>query len=101
MQQSVTTISEKLGIHVISLYNWTMTRTLQGKVLPASDKGPEGWSAADKSTVALKTAGLNADLIIKSIEVTNSSLKQTSIHVACVAAKSNNFPQYHSIILAA
>ena len=29
-------------------------------MLPASEKEPEGWSAADKFTVVLETAGLNA-----------------------------------------
>jgi len=29
-------------------------------VVPASEKEPEGWSAADKLTVVLETAGLNA-----------------------------------------
>jgi hypothetical protein len=33
---------------------------LQGEVVPASEKEPEGWSAADKFTVVLETAGLNA-----------------------------------------
>ncbi len=28
--------------------------------MPASEKEPEGWSAADKFTVVLETAGLNA-----------------------------------------
>jgi hypothetical protein len=28
--------------------------------VPASEKDPEGWSAADKFTVVLETAGLNA-----------------------------------------
>ena len=29
-------------------------------MVPASEKEPEGWSAADKFTVVLETAGLNA-----------------------------------------
>ena len=33
---------------------------LQGEVVPASEKDPDGWSAADKFTVVLETAGLNA-----------------------------------------
>jgi transposase-like protein len=33
---------------------------LQGEVVPASEKDPEGWSATDKFTVVLETAGLNA-----------------------------------------
>ena len=28
--------------------------------MPASEKEPEGWSAADKFTVVMETAGLNA-----------------------------------------
>ncbi|MEY4806784.1 MAG: hypothetical protein RLZZ206_1173 [Cyanobacteriota bacterium] len=31
-----------------------------GEVVPASHKGPEGWSAADKFTVVLESAGLKA-----------------------------------------
>nr|WP_255446010.1 hypothetical protein [Synechococcus sp. RS9907] len=60
MRQSVARISEELGIHVITLYKWRKTWRLQGKVVPASEKEPEGWSAADKFTVVLETAGLNA-----------------------------------------
>ena len=33
---------------------------VQGEVVPASQKDPEGWGAADKFTVVLETAGLNA-----------------------------------------
>jgi len=33
---------------------------LQGEVVPASEKDPDGWSAADKFTVVIETAGLNA-----------------------------------------
>jgi len=32
---------------------------LQGEVVPASEKGPEGWTATDKLTVVVETAGLN------------------------------------------
>jgi len=35
-------------------------RNTQGEVVPASEKDPEGWSASDKFTVVLETAGLNA-----------------------------------------
>jgi transposase-like protein len=59
-RQSVVRISEELGIHVITLYKWRKTWRLQGEVVPASEKEPEGWSAADKFTVVLETAGLNA-----------------------------------------
>lgn len=60
MRQSVARISEELGIHVVTLYNWRKAWRLQGEVVPASDKEPEGWSAADKFTVVMETAGLNA-----------------------------------------
>ena len=59
-RQSVVRISEELGIHVITLYKWRKAWRLQGEVVPASEKEPEGWSAADKFTVVLETAGLNA-----------------------------------------
>ena len=39
---------------------WRKAWRLQGEVVPASEKDPEGWSAADKFTVVLETAGLNA-----------------------------------------
>ena len=59
-RQSVAPISEELGIHVNTLYKWRKTWRLQGEVVPASEKDPDGWSAADKFTVVLETAGLNA-----------------------------------------
>jgi len=60
-RQSVAQISAELGIHVVTLYNWRKTWRLQGEVVPASAKEPEGWTAADKFTVVLETAGLNAN----------------------------------------
>jgi transposase-like protein len=59
-RQSVARISKELGIHVITVYKWRKTWRLQGEVVPASEKDPEGWSATDKFTVVLETAGLNA-----------------------------------------
>ena len=59
-RQSVAEISQELGIHVITLYKWRKAWRLQGEVVPASAKDPEGWSAADKFTLVLETAGLNA-----------------------------------------
>ena len=58
--QSVAQISAELGIHVVTLYNWRKSWRLQGEVVPASEKDPEGWGATDKFTVVLETAGLNA-----------------------------------------
>jgi transposase-like protein len=59
-RQSVAQISAELGIHVVTLYNWRKAWRLQGEVVPASQKDPEGWGATDKFTVVLETAGLNA-----------------------------------------
>ena len=59
-RQSVAQISAELGIHVVTLYNWRKSWRLQGEVVPASEKDPEGWGATNKFTVVLETAGLNA-----------------------------------------
>ena len=58
-RQSVTRISQELGIHAITLYKWRKTWRLQGEVVPASEKEQEGWSAADKFTMMIQTTGLN------------------------------------------
>jgi len=59
MRQSVAQISAELGIHVVTLYSWRKAWRLEGQVVPASQKDPEGWWPADKFTVDLETAGLN------------------------------------------
>ena len=59
-RQSVTEIAQELGIHVITLYKWRKAWRLQGEVVPATQKDPEGWGPADKFTVVLETAGMNA-----------------------------------------
>jgi transposase-like protein len=56
----VVEIARELGIHAITLYKWRKAWRLQGEVVPASEKEAESWSAADKFTVVLETAGLNA-----------------------------------------
>ena len=59
-RQSVTQISKELGIHIATLYACRKAWRLQGEVVPASEKAPETWSTADKFTVVLESAGLNA-----------------------------------------
>jgi transposase-like protein len=59
-RQSVARISEELGIHGVTIYNWSKAWRLQSSVVPASEKEPEGWSATDKFTVLMETNGLNA-----------------------------------------
>ena len=59
-RQSVAEIAQELGIHVITLYKWRKAWRLQGEVVPATQKDPEGWGPTDKFTVVLETAGLNS-----------------------------------------
>jgi len=59
-RQSVAQISEELGIHIVTLCNWRKAWRLQGEVVPASEKDPDGWSAAETFTVVLETAGQDA-----------------------------------------
>ena len=59
-RQSLAWISAELGIHIVTLYNWRKAWRLQGEVVPASESYPDGWSVADKFTIVLETAGLNA-----------------------------------------
>ena len=59
-RQRVAQISQEFCIHVATLYNWRHIWRQQGEVVPASAKDPEGWSTADKFTLVLETAGLNA-----------------------------------------
>ena len=59
-RQDVPQISKELGIHRSTLYQWRSNWRLQGEEVPASEKGPDSWSAADKFTVVLETAGFNA-----------------------------------------
>ena len=58
-RQRVAQIPAELGIHVVTICNWRKAWRLQGQVVPASQKNPEGWGPADKFTVVLETAGLN------------------------------------------
>ena len=53
-RQSCTEIAQELGIHVITLYKWRKAWRLQGEVVPATQKDPEGWGPADKFTVVLE-----------------------------------------------
>jgi transposase-like protein len=58
--QSMARISEETGIHVATLCLWRKGWRLEGEVVPASQKDPEGCGAADTFTVALETAAFNA-----------------------------------------
>lgn len=45
---------------MITLFKGRKIWRFQGEVVPASYKDPEGWGAANKFTVVLKTAVFNA-----------------------------------------
>ena len=49
----------RAGLHIVTLYNLRKAWRLQGEVVPAPRKDPDGWSAVDKFKVALETAELN------------------------------------------
>ena len=59
-RQSLAQISQELGIHQATLYNWRKSWRLQGEVVSASEKDPEGWTAVDKFTVVLESSEFNA-----------------------------------------
>ena len=59
-RQCVARISKETGIHPATLYLWRKGWRLEGEVVPASQKDPEGWGAADKFMVVLETAAFNA-----------------------------------------
>ena len=58
--QDVPQITKELGIHRSTLNQWRSNWRLSGEVVQASEKNPVSWSAADKFTVVLETAGFNA-----------------------------------------
>ena len=58
-RQSVAQISKELGLHIATLFAWRKSWRLLGEVFLVSEQDPEGWSA-EKVTVVLENAGLNA-----------------------------------------
>ena len=56
-RQSVVRISEETGIHICTLYPWRKGWRLEGDVLPASQKAPEGWSAAECKLLIIDELG--------------------------------------------
>lgn len=54
-----------MGIHRLTLYQWRSNWRLQGEVVPAPEKDPDSWCAADKFRVVPETAGFNATELSK------------------------------------
>ena len=59
LPQATAVFRREPGIHVITLCTGRKDWRLQGEVVPAREKAPEGCGAADKFTVVLETAGMN------------------------------------------
>ena len=57
--RSVEDVAREEGISVASLYLWRKKARAEGRLLPASMEGPEGWSARDKFAAVIETAALN------------------------------------------
>jgi transposase-like protein len=57
--RSIQDVAREEGISVASLYLWRKQARAQGRLLPASMEGPEGWSARDKFAAVVETAALN------------------------------------------
>jgi transposase-like protein len=47
-RQSVAQIYDETGIHAATLYLWRKGWRLEGEVVPASQKDPEGWGATSQ-----------------------------------------------------
>jgi len=70
-RQSVARTSNEFSNYVMTLYKRKKAWRLQGEVVQASEKEPEGWKEADRWTVVLECAKLNA------IELSHSSRERT------------------------
>ena len=58
-RQDVSQIYKEVSIHCSTLYKWRSNWRLIGEAVPASEKDPDSWSAANKFTVVLETARFN------------------------------------------
>ena len=52
-------LSREEGISVGTLYNWRHEARREGRLMPAADLSPEGWSSKDKFAAVLETAAMN------------------------------------------
>ncbi len=57
---SIALLAEETGISQQTLYNWRQKARQEGGVVPGDGKNAEQWSSADKFSVVLETANLNA-----------------------------------------
>lgn len=59
--RSVPEIAKEEGISEATLYNWRKEARSKGRLLPDSDRTPEGWSSRDKFAAVLETASMNEE----------------------------------------
>jgi len=52
-------ISKEEGICEGTLYNWRKAARSQGRLMPAGDSTPTGWSAVDKFAAVVESAAMN------------------------------------------
>jgi transposase-like protein len=57
--RSIAELSEEERISTATLYNWRTEARAKGRLLPATDREPEGWSSADKFNAVLESAALS------------------------------------------
>ena len=57
--ESVAEIARDTGITAQTIYNWRSQWKKQGQLVPATNRPPEQWSAADKLAAVIQAAGLN------------------------------------------
>lgn len=63
LSEPIRRVSDSTGIGEATLYKWRKEARGAGRLAPAADAGPEGWSSADKFAAVLETAAMNsADL---------------------------------------
>jgi transposase-like protein len=58
-RESVAEIARDTGITPQTIYNWRSQWQKQGQLVPATNRPPEHWSAADKLAAVIQAAGLN------------------------------------------
>ena len=58
-RESVAEIARDTGITAQTIYSWRSQWQKQGQLVPATNRPPEQWSAAEKLAAVIQTAGLN------------------------------------------
>ncbi len=57
--KSIARIAQEEGIASSTLYNWRNAARQKGRLLPDSEKNPEGWTTQDKFAAVLETTPMN------------------------------------------